>query len=64
MTLFCEKMTPLFEETPVSVSNWRESAFSLPGIVGLQHYSSGGSAGTGTSGCPEKGGRETVLAAF
>jgi hypothetical protein len=31
MTLFHEKMTPLFEETPVSVSDERESALSSPG---------------------------------
>ena len=37
-----EKMTLLSDETPVSVSDWRESAVCWPGKGGLQHYSSGG----------------------
>jgi hypothetical protein len=37
MTLFREKMTRLFEKTPISGSDWLESAFSLPGIGGLLH---------------------------
>jgi hypothetical protein len=62
MTLFHEKMTPLFQEAPVSVSDWRESTFSMPGNGGLQHYYRGGSFGAQAGGCPEKGGREMSLA--
>jgi hypothetical protein len=64
LTLFHEKMTPLFTETPVSVYYWRESDISLPGFGGLLHHYSGGSAGAGRVGCPEKEGRGTSLAAL
>jgi hypothetical protein len=37
MTLFHEKMTPLFEETPVSVSDEWESALSSPRNRGRLH---------------------------
>jgi hypothetical protein len=43
MTLFHENMTLLLAKTPVSVPEWREYAFSLPGIGGLLHSYSGGS---------------------
>ena len=37
MTQFHEKMTLLFEQTPVSGSDLRESTFSMPGNGGLLH---------------------------
>jgi hypothetical protein len=37
LTLFHEKMTLLFRETPVLVFNWQELALILPGIVRLLH---------------------------
>jgi hypothetical protein len=58
MTLFVEKMTPLLAETFVSAFDWLESAISLPGIGGLLHSYSGGSARAQAGGCPGKGGRE------
>jgi hypothetical protein len=58
MTLFHEKMTPLLAETPVSGSDWLESAISLPGIGGLLHSCSGGFTRAQAGDCPEKGGRE------
>jgi hypothetical protein len=57
-------MTPLFTETPVSVSYGQESIISLPGIGGLLHHYSGGSAGAGSGGCQEREGLETCPAAF
>ena len=58
MTLFGEKMTPLFPEAPVSAPAWLEPPPCAPGKRGQQHYSSGGSSGTGTGGCPGAGGRK------
>jgi hypothetical protein len=59
--MFHEKMTLLFGETPISDFDWLESAISLPGIGGLLHAYSGGSAGAPAGGCPEKQGPETGL---
>jgi hypothetical protein len=53
MTLLREKMTPLLEETPVSDSNWLDSACCLPGNGRLQHSYSSGSAETPAGGCPQ-----------
>jgi hypothetical protein len=62
MTLFYEKMTPLFEETPVSVSDWLESAFPLPGIGGLPHSYKRGFTGAQAGGCAGKGSRGMDIA--
>ena len=59
MTLFYEKMTPLFGETPDSGSDWRELTPTVSRNGGLQHYYSEGSAGAQAGGCLKKGGRET-----
>jgi hypothetical protein len=64
MTLFREKMTLLFGETPFSGSDRPEFAISLPGIGGLLHSCSGGSAGAQAGGGPGKGGRGMNLAAY
>lgn len=45
MTMFREKMTLLYEETSVSVSDSCESAVCRPGNGGLQHYYNRGSDG-------------------
>jgi hypothetical protein len=37
MTLFHEKTTLLFEQTPVSGSENREATLSMPGICGMLH---------------------------
>ena len=61
LTRFRHFLTLLFEETPVSAPDWRESVVFLPGKRGRQHYYSGGFPEAQAGGCPEKGGRETGL---
>jgi hypothetical protein len=54
-------MTPLFQDTPISASEWHGYPIPVPGIGGLLHCYSGGSAGAmDRCGGPGKGAGKTL----